>query len=239
MRLISSEDRIAIHGRTGTGKTTGAVWILSLADYLTRPWIILNQKRTKLIDAIPGAKKVQNSFRPDPNKPGIFIYHHVPVHDDDELEDLLHYVWSVGGIGVYIDEAYNIDPRSPGLIALYTQGREKQIPMITVSQRPSGICRFAISESEFFMLFHLSDKDDRKRIQSYVPLDLEEFMGSKIGDKHLLPKRHSIYYDVGDNSAEILTPVPPPAQILAIFESRMNPPRPDSENLSKYKISLI
>lgn len=239
MRIISPSDRILINGRTGSGKTTGAVWMLSRCNFTEAPWIILNQKRTKIIDEIPGAKKVPNSFRPDPNKPGIFIYHHIPGMQNAELEDLLWYVWATGGIGVYIDEAYNIDPRSESLIALYTQGREKEIPMITVSQRPSGICRFAISESEFFMLYHITDKKDRERVQGYLPLNLEKYMGSEIGSAQVLPKHHSIYYDVGQNSAEIIRPVPPKAQILATFEQRLNVRAPDSENLSEHKIYLI
>lgn len=229
MRLPSEKQRVMINGRNGSGKTQGAVYLLSQANFTTAPWIVLNHKNTAIIDAIPGAKSVPNTFRP--KKPGIYIYHPIPETDDEEVDDLLWYVWRQGGIGVYIDEGYMISPRSAALNALYTQGREKKIPMITLSQRPSLISRFAISESNFFMLFHMVDKKDRERVQGYVPTKLEPLMHAEAGGARPLPEFHSLYYDVDKNSVEILRPVPDEATILQIFHDR--------QNLSKRKNILI
>lgn len=237
MRMLAPGDRILINGRTGSGKTTGAVWILSQANFNEVPWIVFNHKRTKIIDEIPGAQHVPNSYRP--KKPGIYIYHPIPDLEDEEVEDLMWYVWGHEHVGLYIDEGYMINPRSPALNALYTQGREKKITMITLSQRPSRISRFAISESEFFMLFHVTDKEDRKRLQGYIPTDLEKFMGADIGEARLLPEYHSLYYDVAQHKMEIIRPVPSKAALLEIFRVRLGIKAPDSENQSVHKIVLI
>jgi hypothetical protein len=229
MRLPTNKNRVMINGRNGSGKTQAAVWLLSQANFTTAPFIVLNQKCTAIIDAIPGAHHVDNKFRP--KKPGIYIYHHIPDKDDDDLEDLLWYVWSKGGMGVYLDEGYMINPRSPALNALYTQGREKKIPMITLSQRPTMLSRFAISESNFFMLFHMVDKKDRERVQGYIPTQLEPLMHSEAGTARALPEFHSLYYDVDKNTLEILLPVPDEETIMQIFHDR--------QNLSKKRNVLI
>lgn len=229
MRLPSSKHRVLVNGRTGSGKTQAAVWLLSQANFLSAPWIVLNQKRTKIIDDIPGAQHVKNDFRP--KKPGIYIYHHIPDLDDESLEDLLWYAWARGDIGVYTDEGYMINPRSPALNALYTQGREKHIPMITLSQRPTKISRFAVSESDFFMLFHIQDKKDRELVRGYLPVDLEPLMGIEAGRARALPDFHSLYYDVAKNTVEIITPVPREEIILQSFEDRFS--------LSKNKNRLL
>lgn len=219
MRLPTSKDRTLITGRTGSGKTQGAVWLLSHSNYLSAPWIVLNHKNTALIDDIPGARHVDNSELP--KKPGIYVYHPIPGRDDDEVEKLLFHVWARGHMGVYVDEGYMIDPRSDMLNACYTQGREKHIPMITLSQRPSGISRFAISEAEFFMLFHIIERKDRDRVRGFIPTDLEALMHSDAGEDRMLPEYHSLYFDVAKNRLEILRPVPPADIILQSFEDRL------------------
>lgn len=230
MRLPGTQHRTLINGRTGSGKTTGAVWLLSQANFDEMPWIVLNHKNTKIIDAIPYAKHVDLNFRP--TEPGIYIYHPLPEVDDDAVDALLWDVWRRGHIGVYIDEAYMINPRSPALNALYTQGREKHIPMLTLSQRPSRISRFAISESDFFMSFHIVHKKDRQLIQEFIPVDLEPLMHSPPGKPLLLPAFHSLYHDVGRNAAVIMRPVPDDAQLLAIFERRLAPPEPENDDFA-------
>lgn len=219
MRLPSAKDRMLINGRTGSGKTTGAVWLLSLANYTERPWVILNHKYTKIIDGIPGAKHVDMKFRP--KEPGIYIYHPLPSRDDEMQEELLWYIWAQGGIGIYLDEGYMVDPRSAALNALYTQGREKEIPMITLSQRPVKLSRFAVSESDFFMLYHMQNRMDRKLVQEYLPVNLEHLMVSPPGTPRPLPEYHSLYYDVGRNSVEILTPVPMQDALYQTFKDRL------------------
>lgn len=231
MRLPSTQHRTLINGRTGSGKTTGAVWLLSQANFDEMPWIILNHKSTKIIDRIPYARHVDLNFRP--NEPGIYIYHPLPDVDDDAQEALLWDIWARGRTGLYIDEGYMINPRSKALNALYTQGREKEIPIMTLSQRPSRISRFAVSESDFFMAFHIVHKKDRQLIQEFLPVDLEPLMHAPPGQKLPLPEFHSLWHDVGRNEAAILRPVPSEAELMATFERRLAPPEVAPEEIQQ------
>lgn len=217
IRLPNSKQRILIIGKTGTGKTCGAVWHLSHQDFSKKTWIVLNHKGDDLIDSIAGAEHVDLDFRPDPKNKGLFIYHPIPQVDDDAVTELLWDIHAQGNIGVYIDEGYMIPNRDPAMQALLTQGRSKNIPMIILSQRPAWITRFCISEADFFQVFYLADKRDRQTINGFIPVDLENLMSAPVNSEPLLKKFHSLYYDVGANKAVIMQPVPTDEEILSRF----------------------
>lgn len=217
MRLPNNKQRILIIGKTGTGKTCGAVWHLSHKDFNKMPWIVLNHKGDDLIDSIEGAKHVDLNYRLKPKDKGLFIYHPIPQVDDEAVTNLLWSIHSRGNVGVYIDEGYMIPNRDPAIQALLTQGRSKNIPMIILSQRPTWISRFCISEADFFMVFYLADKRDRQTINGFIPVDLESLMSSPVNTQPQLKKFHSLYYDVGKNEALIIAPVPTDDIILSRF----------------------
>jgi DNA helicase HerA-like ATPase len=203
-RLPNSKQKIAIIGRTGSGKTVAALWHLSNAEYLTMPWIVLDFKGDENIAAITGTKKLEVGKIPD--SPGIYIMQ--PTFDDlPALAETLQSVHANGGIGIYIDEGYmmreSADVESI-FITLLTQGRSKHIPMIIVSQRPSWISRFVFSECDFFQLFHLQDRRDIKTIEYIIPEDTII----------RLPDYHSIFFDVGTNAVNFLSPVPDAQKIV-------------------------
>lgn len=217
IRLPNSKQRILIIGKTGTGKTCGAVWHLSHQDFSKKTWIVLNHKGDDLIDSIEGAIHLELNQRPDPKRKGLYIYHPIPQVDDESVTQLLWDIHATGNIGVYIDEGYMIPNRDPAMQALLTQGRSKNIPMIILSQRPTWISRFCISEADFFMVFYLADKRDRQTINGFIPVDLEMLMSAPVNSEPLLKKYHSLYYDVSKNKAVIMQPVPTDDEILSRF----------------------
>ena len=222
MRLPNSTQKILIIGRNGSGKSVAAVWHLSRQNYLTYPWVVFNHKREELINEIPGAIHIDRlNFLP--TKPGIYIYTPQPEADDDAVEALMWAIYRRGKTGVYIDEGYMINPRSPALNTLYTQGRSLHIPMITLSQRPARISRFAVSESHFYQIFHLVDKRDRDILASFV----ETPDGTNLDELNReLPEYHSLYYDVSKSKLELLLPVPDEEIILKTFHDRFSLSKP-------------
>lgn len=225
----NDQQQILILGQNGSGKSVAAVWHLSLRDFETERWIVINHKQDELVDAIPNANFMKMDKRPGKKDTGVFIYHPIPQVDDVAVTELLFWVYANGHCGVYIDECYMINPRDPGLTALYTQGRAKHIPMITLSQRPTMISRFAVSEARFYQVFFLVDERDRKLINSFIPgVDLNDLMNPTTDDNgrigpRPLPDYHSIYYNTAGHEVLVMTPVPTDEEILAIFEQKLRP----------------
>lgn len=184
------------------------MWHLSNRDYLDRPWIVYNFKTDRSIDSIPYKKDIE--LDEIPVKPGIYITHPQP-DSQEEIEAQMWEIWKRGGIGVYVDEGYMVGNNNPAFRAILTQGRSKEIPAIVLSQRPVWMDRFVFSESEFFQVFRLNHKQDRKNVEQFIPAD--------IGNR--LPAYHSYYYDVGENKVTVLRPVPSIETIYRSFESRL------------------
>jgi hypothetical protein len=211
LRLPSRKNRIAILGRTGSGKTVAGLWHLSNADFESMPYIIVNSKDDENIGNIERAEHISTSEIP--KRPGIYIVTPHPS-ESDALAGMYERVWERGGIGLLVDEGFmmNQTPRlGDNFVMLLTQGRSKQIPMIIHSQRPAWISRFVFSESEFFQVFHLQDNRDVKTISSFLPA----------GAYKRLPDFHSLYYDVGKNRLNYLSPVPREAEILESIDERL------------------
>lgn len=223
MRLPSTKQSILLIGQNGSGKTVAAIWHLSQKDFDNEIWIALNHKNEESIDSIPGAQSVKMNFFP--KKPGLYIYHPIPDVDDEAVTALMWKIYEHTHIGLYIDEGYMINPRDHALTALYTQGRSKHIPIITLSQRPSKISRFAVSEAQFIQVFHLTDKRDRETVNAFIPANLEKLMHAEAGQDRLLPKFHSVYYDVGANKLNIMGPVPEEKFVIGTFADKLLLPK--------------
>lgn len=229
-RLPSVKQHLLVIGRNGSGKTIAALWHLSQHDLANQVWIVLNHKREDSVNAIPGAVFLKMDQLPPRRKkklvPGVYIYQPRPDVDDARVTEIMWWIYENGGVGLYIDEGYMINPRDPALTALYTQGRSKETPVITLSQRPSRISRFAVSEAAMHQVFHLVDKRDRKTIQEYIPVDLDAYMVSQEGQPRKLADYHSIYYDVNGDKATMLAPVPPEEIIMETFRGKLPQPEP-------------
>jgi len=206
--LPNDTQRLAIVGRTGSGKTQAAVWHLSNRSFNKKPWIIYDFKYDKLINEIKGLQEI--TLDEIPTKPGLYIVHPLP-DDQEKVEAHLWAVWAKENIGVFIDEGYMIG-NSKAFRALLTQGRSKHIPMIILSQRPSWISRFVFSEADFYQVFWLNDIRDRKIVGAFVPFDMHE----------KLKNYHSIYFDVGNDEIYEWQPVPDKRQILATFDRKLD-----------------
>ena len=211
MRLPNDTQRLAIIGRTGSGKTQAAVWHLSVRRFDLMPWIVFNFKSDGLINDIPGTKTIGLDSK-IPERPGIYIVEPSP-DEKDGCDDFLSRCWSKQNVGIYIDEGYMLSGLSAFRRCL-TQGRSRNIPMIILSQRPVWLDRFVWSEADFFQVFSVSMADDKKTIEGYV--------GSRAKK---LPEFHSTWYDVGNDTTTLLRPVPSRDSLISSFRRRMFPNR--------------
>lgn len=206
--------RITIIGKTGSGKTQGAAWLLAHRSYTSKPWIVFDYKYDELLTEIPGAKDMGITDKV-PKKPGLYIVHPNPA-DAEAVEDLMWRVWERERVGIYIDEGYMIHSRSPAFQAILTQGRSKRLPVIMLTQRPSWVTRFAFSEADFIQLYRLTDRRDAKVVREFMPLPIE---------RDLPGPYYSWWWDNGSNYKAILQPVPDRNTILDVFHDRLRQPR--------------
>lgn len=177
---------------------------------------MVDYKGEELLNDITRAREI--GFDETPDQPGLYVLHSRPDLED-ETEQWLWKVWSQEGAGLYIDEAYMLpEIRAGAYQGILTQGRSKRIPVITLSQRPVRVSRFAFSEASHLIVFDLNDRRDRKTIEEITP---PGFMD----DARSLPKFHSRWYSVKANRHWTLKPVPDAKAIVADIESQLEPKR--------------
>lgn len=208
-RLPESSNRLAIVGATGSGKTVAEIWHISMRDIDKRPHLVYNFKREKTIDNIPHIRHI--GLDEIPVKPGLYVVHPHP-NDAYDVERQLWAIWERGGVGVHVDEGYMMGTQNPAFRAILTQGRSLEIPVTVLSQRPVWMDRFVFSESEFYQIFRLQHRKDRKLVEEFVPQDLSK----------RLPEFHSYYYDAGLDVVTPLRPVPDVETIYKVFDRRLS-----------------
>jgi hypothetical protein len=212
--LPGATDRTAVVGRTGSGKTFAAVWLLSRSDFEVRPWVVIDYKNDSLINAIERAELI--GLDTIPEEPGIYILKVLPGEDEEErLSEWLHRVWERESIGIYVDEGYMIGQRDKWFNACLTQGRSKQISMIVLSQRPVWLSRFVFSEADYFIVFELTHDRDRDAVQAYVASSERERMEAPLEPYHFW------FYDVAGKRLTGMRPVPDGAELLAAIDERL------------------
>ena len=170
--VIKSNERIALVGKTGSGKTYMA---RQLTIGLTR-LVVLDPKGTiglatgrdgwnvedwsragakRLADGAPVRLRVPG---PGPDDPDPFGY----------WMPFLRELFNAGDCALYIDEMFAVN--RPGtfpsaeLMALYTRGRELGIGVFAATQRPSLVPLVMLSECEWLFTFRLLLEQDRKRM---------------------------------------------------------------------------
>ena len=216
-RLPGDTDRTSVVGHTGSGKTTAGLFILSEQRLFEKmPWVIVDYKRDDTIARIPA-----RPIRPDgpvPTEPGLFKLLASPfLEADDPVELFLRKVWEAGNTGLFFDEAYMLPDRfgrrgGGTLRALYTTGRSRHIPIISLTQRPLDVTKYNFSEANHHVIFRLPDKDDRKVVRGRVNgSEFDRIFGIDGAD---LPQYQSMWYDVSkDNTFEML-PFPHPDEVV-------------------------
>lgn len=220
MRLPTDQQRTAIIGSNGSGKTQFACWLLSTRDFRHDPWVIFDYKGDELIEQLErtGSAKVIPITNKPPTKPGLYI---VRPMADTQTEAVEKFLWACHAqehIGIYIDEGYMIG-KSSAFRALLTQGRSKRIPMIVLAQRPSWISRFVFSEANFFAIFRLTDEDDVKEVKRFIGPRGRALVN------HGLPAYHCVWFDVGGGAGHgntvLCAPVPSAKEIVATFRAKL------------------
>jgi DNA helicase HerA-like ATPase len=207
-QLPKGDNRTAVIGSTGSGKTQFSVWLLSTRDFLYRPWVIFDFKGDILLEQI-GAKEI--SLRQFPREPGLYICRPLPG-EDALVSNFFYQCWANENVGIYIDEGYMVPKNDKWFRACLTQGRAKRIEMIVCSQRPVFLDKFVFTESNYFAIFNMNYSEDRKHVAAYLD-------NRKPG---LLPKYHCLWHDVAGQGSVTFSPVPSAEKLIADFARKLD-----------------
>jgi hypothetical protein len=199
-----------IVGMTGSGKTQAGLFALSKRSYNRMPWTIIDFKRDGHIEKIPRLEEYDYRGKL-PKKAGLYVVRPDPRDDPEMIEDFLFKIWEQENHGFFLDEGYAVKQHSKAMRALLTMGRSKKTPGILLSQRPSWISPFLLSESEFIQAFFLKNPADRERMYKVIYTDAYPAHKSY----------RSLWYDVEMDKLSVLNPVPSEDEILTRFDDRV------------------
>lgn len=216
-QLPQAEEQTYIVGRNGTGKSQLGAFLVAKRDLKYRPWYIIDYKREKIYNNLERSRFID--FDEWPKQPGLYILHGLPDDDSQNaMEQWLWGAWAREHFGIVVDEGYMLpNRRNGGFQALLTQGRAKDIPIITLSQRPVEISRFVPSEASHIVAFDLNHRKDRATLGEYLP--------DKFFDDGPLPAFHSRWYRVKPNTGHIIKPVPDADTIGELIDGQLDEKR--------------
>jgi energy-coupling factor transporter ATP-binding protein EcfA2 len=182
-------------GKTGSGKSTLA---LRMVNAMPLPVLIIDTKYSatileaadagewNIVDTIPKRLEGITVWRPDPDTLAD------PYAIDAEIDRLVR---NSAICSVYIDELYQIHSNGragPGIIGLWTRGREMGFTVLASTQRPAWVSQFCLTESDQYYIFTLLLKDDRKK--------LAECLGSPEIVEKALDKHWFWYIEQGEDA---------------------------------------
>lgn len=203
--LIKPGKRALAAGRTGSGKSTWACWMLRRSPL---HWIILNPKHTAAYKDLPDSTVV-NSLDMARIEKALQRNRYVIVNPNsretnpDSLDDFilaLHESWR--DVGLCCDELYSAHKNGvagQGLIGWLTRGRELRQSFLGLTQRPAWLSQFLFSESDYICGMSLQLDKDRKRMVEMTGRD--EFSVR-------VPPRYWLWYNVADEALEYYKPIP-------------------------------
>lgn len=210
LRFPGPTNRTTVIGRTGSGKSHFAAWLLSLQNFDAMPWVIIDFKDedTDIINKIDRVQTIDYDTVPD--KSGLYILK--PMSSDtDDLERWLWMVFQRGNVGLFFDEVFPIGQHNEAFNTILMQGRSRNVPVIVCTQRPTNISVYCFSEASFYYVFDLTKKRDRQTVSHEIGIPAN----------YQLPPYHSYQYDVSAKTSAKLLPAPKESDILDAIEDKL------------------
>lgn len=173
-QTIKTSQRVFTAGKTGSGKTYLWRHMLSSVPRL----VVLDGKGTLSNWGLADweDREQRRDFgRGNPARLRVLA----PAGERDLNEfwdDILWECYQTQDVLIYCDELYAVNqpnkPALPALHAVYTRGRELNVGMISVTQRPTWIPLVVMSEADWFFCFRLQLHEDRQRIAAFMGPDV-------------------------------------------------------------------
>jgi len=219
---IALNDRVAIFGGTGTGKS-----VLAHALYRSIPnegwWKIIiditdsvhEPKALTFRDAmeVPWDKSYNLRFVPD-----------IGISLDDQVSELFMNMYLHGVCWFWLDEANEVSTAHRtiyGLRKVLLQGRKAYVGGSSVTPRPRDITKSIITQAQYIAIFTIVDYDDRSYVAKNIgmtPMEFDELMST-------LEDFEYLFYDVRYRTLYRVPPIP-----FEIVDALENPPKEDEDD---------
>ena len=159
---LATTNRVALCGKTGSGKTFLVRALLSTVQRV----VVADPKGTLTSWGLTDWNGNPKALKQD-------MYRlRIPAPLDGDWEPYCAAIYQQGDVLLYIDEMYGVVPPGkrlpPYLNALYTRGRELGIGVWAATQRPAWVPLVMLSEAEWIVTFRLQLESDRQRIAAIV-----------------------------------------------------------------------
>lgn len=217
---IALNDRVAVFGGTGTGKS-----VFAHVLYSTIPegwWKLIVDITDSVNDPtaltffdpleIPWDKSFSLRFVPD-----------ITADMDLQISELFLSIYAHGICFVWLDEANEVSDAHKtafGLRKVYLQGRKAYVGVVSCTPRPKDISKSIITQAQYLVIFPLVDYDDRSTIAKNIGMTPAEFddMVADLGDYEYL------FYDVRNRDLWRMPPLP-----YELVDRLENPVIPEEE----------
>ena len=190
------DERMLFCGKTGSGKSALAKYLLEQAQKLLHARIIIidaddsfSKKKSYLgLGTVEAPVKVKAYAR----FADVQLY--VPdgmAKDDSIVNEIFEHALEDGDCIVYIDEAMGLvtqNSYSREFSNLWTRGRKHHTAAWIATQRPMRVPEIILSQAEHAFIFRINHLDDRKRLVEYM--DIPEILAEPV-EKYYFWYKHS------------------------------------------------
>jgi hypothetical protein len=212
---IRLEDRIAVFGGTGTGKSIltqvlfrslPVKWhklIVDITNSVIEPSALTFYDPTD----IPWDKAWNLRFVPD-----------IAADLEEQINALYLNIFYHGACWVWLDEANEVSSAHRtafGIRKVLLQGRKAYVGHASCTPRPADISKSIVTQAQYLITFTLVDFDDRQRMARYIGMTVDEF------DQAInqLGEHEYLFYDVAYRNLYRVPAVP-----NEIVDGILNPP---------------
>ena len=233
---IRLNDRIAIFGGTGSGKSILAQvlyrslpikWhkiIIDITDSIIEPTALTFYDPLN----IPWDKAWNLRYVPD-----------ISADLEEQINAVYYNIFYHGACWVWLDEANEVSTAhktASGVRKVLLQGRKAYVGHAACTPRPADISKSIVSQAQYIITFALVDFDDRARMARYIGMTVDEF-DQVIGQ---LGEHEYLFYDVAYRNLYRVPAVP-----NQIVDRILNPPEeppkivgPDDDSPLKVPLSV-
>jgi DNA helicase HerA-like ATPase len=227
---IRLEDRIAIFGGTGSGKSILAqvlfrslpqMWhkiIIDITDSIIEPTALTFYDP----ENIPWDKAWNLRYVPDIN-----------VDLEPQVNALYISAFYHGACWIWLDEANEVTSAHHtafGLRKVLLQGRKAYVGHASVTPRPADISKSIVTQAQYIITFTLVDFDDRIRVARYIGMTTDEF-DQAIGS---LGEYEYLFYDVAYRNLYRVPAVP-----VEIVDAILNSPEQKEVEIAHPETPLV